>query len=130
MAAAYTVSVRPLPAWLTFTVLRLAMIAVPLAVFLLLRVPWLYATLAAVLVGFCLSYVLLRRQREGVARRLAEISEREGRTVPSREDLDEDAIIDETSAADIRSRSDAHDAAPDGAARADQTTKASPRNTA
>lgn len=58
-------------AWLIYTVLRVLVFVVPFAVLMLLQVPWLWSAIIAAVVGFCLSYVLLRGQRERVALALA-----------------------------------------------------------
>jgi len=56
--------------WLYYSVLRVLMFAVPLAILLSLGFwPWAAAVIAALL-GLCLSYLLLSRSRESVARDL------------------------------------------------------------
>ena len=56
--------------WLYYSVLRVLMFAVPLAILLSLGFwPWASAVIAA-LIGLCLSYLLLGRSRESVARDL------------------------------------------------------------
>ena len=56
--------------WLYYSVLRVLMFAVPLAILLSLGFwPWASAVIAA-LVGLCLSYLLLGKSRESVARDL------------------------------------------------------------
>lgn len=56
--------------WLYYSVLRVLMFAVPLAILLSLGFwPWAAAVIAALL-GLCLSYLLLGRSRESVARDL------------------------------------------------------------
>ena len=58
------------PPWLFYSVLRVLMFAVPLAILLSLGLwPWASAVIAA-LVGLCLSYLLLGKSRESVARDL------------------------------------------------------------
>ncbi|TFD13865.1 DUF4229 domain-containing protein [Cryobacterium sp. TMT1-2-2] len=56
--------------WLYYSVLRVLMFAVPLAILLSLGFwPWASAVIAA-LIGLCLSYLLLGKSRESVARDL------------------------------------------------------------
>lgn len=88
---------KRVPAWLTYTVLRLLFVAVPLVV-LLLVLPislWIVSVVAAVAIGFCLSYLLLRGPREQVASQLAKAGKRERRVAkPGADDLAEDAAVD------------------------------------
>jgi uncharacterized membrane protein YraQ (UPF0718 family) len=90
--------VKSLPAWVTFSALRLLLIAVPLAILLVLQVNWVIATIAAVLIGLCLSYIFLRRRREQTSAELYAISTR-GRTPVTIDDDIEDAAIDNAEAA-------------------------------
>ena len=61
---------KSVPPWLYYSVLRVLMFAVPLAVLLSLGFwPWAAAVIAALL-GLCLSYLLLGKSRESVARDL------------------------------------------------------------
>jgi uncharacterized membrane protein YraQ (UPF0718 family) len=89
--------VQRLPGWLTYTVLRLLFVAVPLAV-LLLVLPidyWIFSVIAAVLIGLCLSYLFLRKQREKLAGELSAVRRRERREArPTIDDEVEDAIVD------------------------------------
>ncbi len=88
---------KRIPVWLTYTVLRLLFVAVPLAVLLLVlpRDLWLVSAVASVVIGFCLSYLFLRGPREGVASQLAAARKRERReTAPSADDRVEDAAVD------------------------------------
>jgi hypothetical protein len=85
--------VKRFPAWVTYTVLRLLLIAVPLAI-LLIVVPfqyWVFSTIAAVIIGFCLSYLLLSKQRAAVS---TELYERRARgRVATADDEVEDAVV-------------------------------------
>jgi hypothetical protein len=89
--------VKRVPAWLTYTVLRLLFIIVPLVV-LLLVLPadlWIVSVVAAVVIGFCLSYLFLRGPRQAVADQLAAARKRERRVAkPSVDDDVEDAAVD------------------------------------
>jgi Protein of unknown function (DUF4229) len=85
--------VKGIPSWVTYTVLRLVVFAVPLVILLLLNVqPWI-AVVAAALIGLCLSYVLLRRPREAVARDLYAVRHRE-KPLVSDDDAAEDSAVD------------------------------------
>ncbi len=57
--------------WLIYTVLRVLAFAVPFGILYALGLEWWVAALIAAVVGFCLSYVLLRSQRDRIALRIA-----------------------------------------------------------
>jgi uncharacterized membrane protein YraQ (UPF0718 family) len=86
--------VKSVPAWVTYSALRLLLIAVPLAILLILQVNWVIATIASVLIGLCLSYIFLRRRREATSTELYAISQRKRTPVTIDDDI-EDAAIDE-----------------------------------
>jgi len=96
--------VKRIPGWLTYTVLRLLFVAVPLAV-LLLVLPgeyWIFSAAAAVIIGLCLSFLFLRKPRQAVADQLAAARKRERTEAkPTVDDEVEDAAVD---AANERSR--------------------------
>lgn len=81
------------PAWVLYTVYRILLFVVPLALLLILRIePWLSALLAAV-IGLCLSYIFLRSPREEVARGLYSATHRT-KPVKQADDETEDAAVD------------------------------------
>jgi hypothetical protein len=84
------------PVWLTYSVLRLLLFAVPLVVVYLLGGNIVIAAVSAAIIGVCLSVILLHRQRAAVAADLeARLgSRRANRTVPTDEDV-EDAVAGE-----------------------------------
>ena len=85
--------VKRIPSWLTYTVLRLLVFAVPLAILLLVGLVWWLAVIAAALIGLCLSYIFLSRPRNAVSSDLYAARHRE--TPAPSEDADaEDAAID------------------------------------
>ncbi|GAB3396778.1 hypothetical protein GCM10027568_31620 [Humibacter soli] len=92
---------KRIPAWLTFTVLRLLFIAVPLVV-LLLVLPsdyWIFSAIAAVIIGLCLSFLFLRKPRQAVSEQLAAARRRERTEAkPTVDDQVEDAAVDEANA--------------------------------
>lgn len=58
---------KSVPVWVYYSVLRVLLFVIPLAVLLALRIePWVAALLAAI-IGLCVSYLVLRRPREGLA---------------------------------------------------------------
>jgi hypothetical protein len=59
-------------AWLIYSALRVLLFVAPFGILLLLGIDWLWAAVIAAVVGFCLSYVLLRGQRDRAALALAE----------------------------------------------------------
>ncbi len=81
--------------WLYFTLIRLALIGVPLAVLLLLKVNPYAATLIAAVIGFCLSYLFLRRRRDALALSIHQIRSADRHTVQRDRDNDiENAVLD------------------------------------
>jgi hypothetical protein len=86
--------VKGIPPWVTYSVLRLLAIVVPLVI-LLVFVPfeyWPVSVIAAVLIGLCLSYIFLGKQRADVSRELYE--RRHRKRAATADDYAEDAEID------------------------------------
>ena len=88
--------------WLYYSVLRVLMFAVPLAILLSMGFwPW-AATGIAALLGVCLSYLFLRKSREAVARDLYKA--RHPDTDPVNADSEiEDSALDGAEATDAAS---------------------------
>jgi ABC-type nickel/cobalt efflux system permease component RcnA len=85
--------VKGIPSWVTYTVLRLLVFVIPLAVLLVLHVePWI-AVVAAALIGLCLSYIFLRKPRDAVATDLYAVRHRDKPATTVDDDV-EDAAID------------------------------------
>ncbi|MEN2742627.1 DUF4229 domain-containing protein [Microbacterium sp. X-17] len=82
---------KRIPSWLTYTVLRLVLFAVPLVILLLLGIVWYASVIAAALIGLCLSYILLAKQRHAVASDLYAARHRE-KPAPSADDAEDEAI--------------------------------------
>ena len=82
---------KRIPSWITYTVLRLLVFAVPLAILLLFGVVWWFSVIAAALIGLCLSYIFLTRNAVS-----SELYAVRHRTTPSRSEDDEveDAAVD------------------------------------
>jgi hypothetical protein len=58
--------------WLLYTALRVLAFAIPFGILSAIGLEWWIAAPIAAVVGFCLSYVLLRTQRDRVALRIVE----------------------------------------------------------
>ncbi|MEF2975615.1 DUF4229 domain-containing protein [Subtercola sp. YIM 133946] len=92
--------------WLVYTLIRVGIFAVALAVLLITRMtPWIAAVIAAV-ISLCVSYIFLRRPREELATGLYEArhgdakpAKRRASKTGSDEDL-EDTVVDDSAAAD------------------------------
>ena len=88
---------KALPAWLVFTVFRILMFVVPFVLLVALGIEGWLAALLAALIGFCLSYIFLRKPRDSVARGLYEVRHRTKEPVhPDAES--EDAAVDRANA--------------------------------
>lgn len=73
----------------TYSLLRLLAFAVPFVVlYLLLPAYWWVALLGAAVIGFCVSYIFLRPQRDRVAAQLAAARAPKKRADESAEDAD------------------------------------------
>ena len=84
---------KAVPAWVSYSVLRVLLFFVPLAVMLALRIEWWIAAIAAALIGASLSFILLRKPREEVALGLYQARHPEKESVhPDAES--EDAALD------------------------------------
>ncbi|SMQ57851.1 DUF4229 domain-containing protein [Agreia sp. VKM Ac-1783] len=96
---------NPRRTWLLFSLIRIGLFAVVLAILLLLLTPggvpaWISALLAAI-IAFCLSFIFLRRQREEAAKSLyeARASTKRSQSSAAGDDEDvEDAAVDGPSA--------------------------------
>jgi L-lactate permease len=98
--------VNPGRTWLVYTLIRVGVFAVVLALLLLLQLePWIAAVIAAI-ISLCISIIFLRKPREAASRTLFEARQNRGQasrqTGPVRsedEDVEDDAV-DGTSRAD------------------------------
>jgi len=88
---------KSVPVWVYYSVLRVLMFAVPLGVLLSMQIKWWIAALVAALIGFCLSYIFLRKSRESMSRELYEARHRDKAPVAT-DDESEDAAVDRASA--------------------------------
>lgn len=80
--------------WLSYTLIRVALFALPFAVLMVAGVHWLWAALIATVFSFCASYIFLHRQRAAMAADLTAIQR--GRRSPVADDDAEDAAVDRT----------------------------------
>ena len=88
---------KVVPAWVSYSVFRVLLFAVPLAVMLALGIEWWIATIAAALIGASLSFIFLRKPREKVA--LGLYQARHPVTEPIHPDAEsEDAALDRADA--------------------------------
>lgn len=67
-----------MPAWIPYTLLRLALFGGTFAILYLLGVPYLWAAIAAAVVGLTLSYIFFPTLRHRVSAELAESRARRG----------------------------------------------------
>ncbi len=84
-------------ATIKYTLIRLVIFAVILAVLLLVMVPWYFAALIAAAAGFAISYIFFRGTRDQVAAELAHRGRRNDRNEVVTQDSDtdaEDAVLD------------------------------------
>jgi len=84
---------KSVPAWVSYSIYRVLLFAVPLAILLLLGIKgWIAAVIAAI-IGLSLSFIFLRKPREDVARELYAARHREKPLVTADAEL-EDAAMD------------------------------------
>ena len=84
---------KRIPSWITYSVLRLLVFAIPLAVLLVLGIAWWIAVIAAALIGLCLSYIFLSRPRNAVSTELYRARHRDKPATTADDDV-EDAAVD------------------------------------
>lgn len=86
---------KAVPAWVSYSIYRLLMFAVPFAILFLLlqRSEWWLAALLSAVIGLCLSYLFLRKPRERVAIDLYQARHRDKGRVHSDAES-EDAALD------------------------------------
>ncbi|GAB3118677.1 DUF4229 domain-containing protein [Glaciibacter psychrotolerans] len=93
---------KAVPVWVYYSVLRIVLFAVPLAILLALRVEWWLSALLAALIGLCLSYIFLRRSRNAMSSDLYAARHPEKEPI-SDDAASEDAAIDLAAAEDAAS---------------------------
>jgi hypothetical protein len=88
---------KSVPVWVYYSVLRVLMFAAPFALLMSMQIKFWIAALVAALIGFCLSYIFLRRSRESMSRDLYEARHREKAPVAA-DDASEDEAVDRAAA--------------------------------
>lgn len=90
---------KRIPSWVTYTVLRLLLLAVPFGIFLALGMDWIIAAFLATMIAFALSLLLLRKPREATAIAVYE-AQQHRRKSPAQlaEEAIEDAQADDVTA--------------------------------
>ena len=78
--------------WLLYTALRVLAFAIPFGILYAIGLDWWISALIAAVVGFCVSYIFLRQQRDRVAMRIVEA--RAGSEKPRADEDAEDAPRD------------------------------------
>jgi Protein of unknown function (DUF4229) len=78
--------------WLVYSLLRVALFAVPFALLMVTGVAWYWAAIVAATISFCASYIFLGRQRQVMAEDLSAI--RRGRKRPVEDNSVEDAAVE------------------------------------
>jgi hypothetical protein len=81
--------VKPSRQWLLFSLIRLGIFAVALTVLLLLQINIWIAAFGAAIIGFCVSYIFLRKPRDAVAKTMVREKATGSKSRPER-DLDND----------------------------------------
>lgn len=120
---------KRLPPLLTYSLLRVVLIVVPLAI-LLIVVPfayWPFSVIAAVLIGLCLSYLLLRKQRNAASTAMYERRQRGVNPSESKDDDAEDAVADAVRASGAATTADSDPAASEGERGAEEDGVEQPR---
>ena len=110
-------------AWVSYSVYRVLMFAIPLTILLLLlrQSEWWLAALLSAAIGLCLSYIFLRKPRERVANDLYQARHRDKELVhPDAES--EDAALDRAALNDSAPHNTApHNSAPHSSEREGET---------
>ena len=84
--------------WLVYSLLRVALFAVPFALLMVADVPLYWAAVVAAIISLCASYIFLGRQRQAMADDLSAIQR--GRKRPIEDNTVEDAAVERQSPTD------------------------------
>jgi uncharacterized membrane protein YphA (DoxX/SURF4 family) len=82
--------VKPSRQWVLYSLIRLGIFAIALAILLLIGVDVWIAAIGAAVIGFCVSYIFLRGPRDAVAKTMVNAKASSARSTAER-DLDNDA---------------------------------------
>lgn len=85
---------KSLPAWLSYSVIRLLLFAVPLAILLVTGFGPIVATILAAIIGLCLSYIFLRAPRARMAESVYRARHKPSAPEPSDADIEDAAVED------------------------------------
>ena len=85
--AAYTGRVKP---WVLYSLVRVGVFAIALAVLLIVGVPWWLAAIIAAVIGLCVAYIFFGKLRDAVA---LDIADRRSRTTKDADQIAEDAEL-------------------------------------
>lgn len=84
--------------WLVYSLLRVALFAVPFALLMVAGVEWYWAAIVAAIISLCASYIFLGRQRAVMAQDLSAIQR--GRRRRVEDDAVEDDAVDRQASSD------------------------------
>ncbi|MFM9876519.1 MAG: DUF4229 domain-containing protein [Rhodoglobus sp.] len=76
--------------WVLYSLVRVGVFAVVLAILLVVGVPWWLAAIIAAVVGLCVAYIFFGRLRDAVA---LDIADRRSRTTKDADQVAEDADL-------------------------------------
>lgn len=76
--------------WIVYSLIRVGIFAILLVVLLLLGVNVWYAAVVSAAIGFCISYIFFRGQRDAVARSIVDIRSSKDRDVDN--DIENEAL--------------------------------------
>lgn len=85
---------RKIPAWVTYTLLRLLLFVVPLIILLLFNITWWVAIIIAAIIGLAGSYIFLARFRNQMSTSLYEARARRKSGVKNEDESFEDSVSD------------------------------------
>jgi DNA-binding PucR family transcriptional regulator len=83
--------VKKIPLWLTYTLLRVALFAVPFAILMLFNVSWWISGILAAIIGLSSSYIFLARLRNSMSTAIYEARVRQKSAAPGADESAEDS---------------------------------------
>ena len=82
---------KKIPLWLTYTLLRVALFAVPFAILMLFNVSWWISGILAAIIGLSSSYIFLARLRNSMSTAIYEARVRQKSAAPGADESAEDS---------------------------------------
>ncbi|HOB58296.1 MAG TPA: DUF4229 domain-containing protein [Rhodoglobus sp.] len=76
--------------WVLYSLVRVGVFAIALAVLLIVGVPWWLAAIVAAVIGLCVAYIFFGKLRDAVA---LDIADRRSRTTKDADQIAEDAEL-------------------------------------